>query len=115
MRISSTGHDWAILGPVTLNLDEVWIPDFRLSGRLGMLLGNVREVDDVMSLSQEVSVPVVEVNDKAWGIVLTMRDKESEAEQSASRSGDELGASSGSQQVLGFMHEWRILFRKWPP
>jgi hypothetical protein len=37
MRISSTGHDWAIFMHVTRNLDEVWIPAFRFSGRLGML------------------------------------------------------------------------------
>jgi elongation factor Ts len=53
--------------------------------------GYVKEVNDVVSLGQEVSVTVVEVNEKAGRIALTMRDKESEAEQQS-------GAGSGSQE-----------------
>lgn len=59
--------------------------------------GFVKEVTDVVTLGQEVSVTVVELNEQAGRIALTMRDKESEAEQQASRSGSESGAASGAQ------------------
>lgn len=57
--------------------------------------GYVKEVSEVVTLGQEVSVTVVELNEKAGRIALSMRDKESEAEQQASRSGGESSAGSG--------------------
>lgn len=58
----------------------------------------VKEVSEVVSVGQEVSVTVVELNETAGRIALSMRDKESESEQQASRSGGESGTGSGSQE-----------------
>lgn len=61
--------------------------------------GYVKEVSDVVTLGQEVSVTVVELNEKSRRIALSMREKESEGEQQAStRSGGESGARSGSRE-----------------
>ena len=58
----------------------------------------VREVGDVVQLGQEVSVTVKEMKEKEGRIRLTMRDRGSEAEQQASRSGGESGAGLGGQE-----------------
>jgi elongation factor Ts len=57
----------------------------------------VKEVSEVVKVGQEVSVTVVELNEKSGRIALSMRDKESEAEQQSSRSGGESSGGSGTQ------------------
>ncbi|XP_073388769.1 uncharacterized protein [Physcomitrium patens] len=56
----------------------------------------VKEVTDVVSIGQEVTVRVLELNEKAGRIALTMRDRENEEEEQSSRPGSESSAGSGS-------------------
>lgn len=56
----------------------------------------VKEVTDVVTVGQEVTVRVLELNEKAGRIALTMRDRENEADEQSSQSGGESSVGSGS-------------------
>lgn len=58
--------------------------------------GYVKDVSDFVKVGQEVTVTVLEMNEKSKRIALTMRDRESEAAVPSFRSGDELNAGSGT-------------------